>query len=73
MKFFYWNLSDREKFIRSLWTGIFALLFLYFAAYTYEGSLFVKLYLPIIATILMLLSLVYKYRKYKKTEQLKSR
>lgn len=66
MKFFYWNLSDKEKFIRSLLAGVLALVFLYFAAYTYEGSLFVKLYLPIIVTIGMVISLVYKYRKYKK-------
>ncbi|MEZ0480374.1 hypothetical protein [Planococcus sp. SSTMD024] len=66
MKFFYWNLSDREKFIRSLWTGVLALGFLYFAAYMYEGGSFIKLYLPIIVTIGILISLIYKYRKYKK-------
>ncbi|WP_341963413.1 hypothetical protein NM897_16810 (plasmid) [Planococcus maritimus] len=66
MKFFYWNLSDREKFVRSLWTGVLVLVFLYFAAYMYEGGSFVKLYLPIIVTIVMLISLVFKYRKYKK-------
>jgi hypothetical protein len=66
MKFFYSNLSDREKFIRSLWTGVLALGFLYFAVYIYEGGSFVKLYLPIIVTIVMLISLVFKYQKYKK-------
>ncbi len=68
MKIFYWNLSDKEKFIRSLWGGVLALLLLYFAAYMYEGDTFVKIYLPIIVTLCMLISLVYKYRKYKKTE-----
>ena len=68
MKFFYWNLSDREKFIRSLWTGVLAVGFLYFAAYMYEGDTFVKIYLPIIVTLCMLISLVYKYWKYKKAE-----
>lgn len=66
MKFFYWNLSDREKFIRSLWTGVLALSFLYVAVYLYEGSLFVKFYLPIFVTIAMVVSLFLKYQKYKK-------
>ncbi|GKW46938.1 hypothetical protein NCCP2050_26300 [Planococcus sp. NCCP-2050] len=66
MKFFYWNLSDREKFIRSLWTGVLALGFLYVVVYMYEGGPFVKFYLPITVTLVMLISLIFKYRKYKK-------
>lgn len=66
MKIFYWNLSDREKFVRSLWGGCGALLLLYIAAYTYEGDPFVKFYLPLVATGCMILSFVYKYHKLKK-------
>lgn len=68
MKFFYWNLTAREKFVRSLWGGCGALLLLYGAAYTYEGDPFIKFYVPILVTVCMLLSFVYKYYKMKKSD-----
>lgn len=70
MKFFYWNLNDREKFVRSLWGGCGALLLLYMAAYTYEGGAFIKFYVPFLVTVCMLLSFIYQYRKMKKGNSL---
>lgn len=68
MKFFYWNLTHREKFVRSLWGGGGALLLLYVAAYTYNGDPFIKFYLPLIVTVCMMFSFAYKYHKLKKLD-----
>ncbi|EMR07222.1 hypothetical protein C772_00867 [Bhargavaea cecembensis DSE10] len=70
-KIFYWELDAKGKFIRSLWSGFLALLFLYWAvwfvpAHPAFDNEFFKLWVPIVFTLLYFASLVYKYRKWKK-------
>jgi len=63
---FYWNLDNKEKFIRSLWTGLLALLFLYVVVWYCVDDITIKIVLPITLTILYIASLFYRYNKVKK-------
>ncbi len=65
MRFFYWNLDNKEKFIRSLWMGLLALLFLYVVVWYYVDDLIIKIVLPITLTILYIVGLFYRYNKMK--------
>ena len=66
MRFFYWNLDNKEKFIRSLWMGLLALLFLYVVVWYCVDDLTIKIVFPITFTILFIVSLFYRYRKMNK-------
>lgn len=66
MKFFYWNLDNKGKFIRALWTGLLALLFLYVVVWYFVDDLTVKIALPIILTTLYVFGLFYRFNKMKK-------
>ncbi len=66
MRFFYWNLDGKGKFIRSLWTGLLALLVLYVVVWYCVDDLTIKIGLPITLTILYIAGLFYRYRKLKK-------
>lgn len=66
MKFFYWNLDNKEKFIRSLWMGLLALLFLYVVVWYCVDDLTIKIVFPIGFTILYIIGLSYRYHKIKK-------
>lgn len=65
MKFFYWNLNNKEKFNRSLWMGLVALLFLYVVVWFSVDDLTTKIVIPIILTALYVVDLFYRYRKSK--------
>jgi Ca2+/Na+ antiporter len=71
MKFFYWKLSKKEKFIRSLWTGLLALLLLYFVTFIYGDST-LKFIILIVLTMLYLISLWFKYRSYKNDDKMEN-
>lgn len=62
---FYRNLDNKEKFIRSLWTGLLALLFLYVVVWYCVDDLTIKIVLPITLTILYSAGLFYRYNKSK--------
>ncbi|QDQ03040.1 hypothetical protein FOH38_22760 [Lysinibacillus fusiformis] len=66
MKFFYWNLNDKEKFIRSSWTGASALIFLYLVVGYYVDDLKTKIGVPIVLTLLYVVGLFFQYRKWKR-------
>ncbi|KZE37185.1 hypothetical protein AV656_11435 [Bhargavaea cecembensis] len=75
-KIFYWELDARGKFIRSLWGHPLALAFLYWAISLPSerpifDTVFMKVWLPLIATLVVLVDLVYLYRKWKKEEESK--
>jgi hypothetical protein len=59
MKLFLWNLDAKEKFVRTFWIGLFALIVLY-AAVWYKD---IHLAIPIIFTVVYLIDL---WRMYKK-------
>jgi len=65
MKFFYWNLNNKEKFIRSLWTGLLALLFLYVVVWYCVDDLTLKIEIIIVCTTLYVIDLFDRYYKYK--------
>lgn len=65
MKFFYWNLNNKEKFIRSLWTGLLALLFLYVVVWYCVDDLTIKIEILIVCTTLYVFDLFDRYYKYK--------
>lgn len=65
VKFFYWNLNDKEKFIRSLWTGVLALIFLYVVIGYYVDD--IEIGVPIAFTLLYVVGLFFRYRKWKRT------
>lgn len=71
MKFFYWNLNNKEKFVRSLWTGLLALLFLYVVVWYYVDDLTIKIVFPITLTIVYIAGLFYRYYKCRNNEMLK--
>lgn len=66
MKLFYWNLNTKEKFFRSLWTGLLTLLVLYIAVWFLVDDATLKIALPITLTALYAVTLFIKYRKLKK-------
>lgn len=73
-KIFYWELDAKGKFIRTLWGGPLALAFLYWALAGLEGhpdfdNVYIRAWLPVIATLIVLVDLVYLYRKWKKEEE----
>lgn len=65
MEIFYWNLSDKEKFIRSLWTGLVALLILYIVVSKYVDDLTMKILLLLASAVLYLIDLLIRYNKWK--------
>lgn len=65
MKFFYWDLDDKGKFIRSLWTGALALIFLYVVVWYYVDDLATRIGVPIVSTLLYVVGLLFQYRKWK--------
>lgn len=65
MNFFYWNLDNKGKFIRSLWSGALALIFLYLVAWSYADNFVMKIGIPIILTLLYVVGVFYRYRKWK--------
>jgi hypothetical protein len=69
MKFFFWELTNKQKFIRSLWTGLIALGLLYFVVFTYGEGLLITIILPVILTIVYLIDLWYRYLKYKSNKE----
>lgn len=59
----YWHLSNREKFTRSLWTGLFAAAFFGYTVYTNDGAPFYLFYAALTAIIMWALFQVIKYRR----------
>ena len=64
MKLFFWQLDQKEKFIRVLWSGLFVLLFLYCVAW-YKGLNFT---IPIVLTILYIVDIGFRYSKIKRSK-----
>ena len=65
VNFFFWNLDNRGKFIRSLWSGALALLFLYGVVWFYAENFGMRLGVPITLTLLYIVDVLYRYRKWK--------
>nr|WP_106779289.1 hypothetical protein [Lysinibacillus timonensis] len=65
MKFFFEELTNKQKLIRSLWTGLLALGLLYYVVFMYGEGLFIRIILPVILTIIYLIDLWCRYQKYK--------
>ena len=68
MKLFIWQLDNREKFIRYLWFGLLALLFLYVIVWYYVDDIAIKILLSIAMTILYIIELFFRYKKWKNTK-----
>ncbi|MFC7686113.1 hypothetical protein [Ureibacillus sp. GCM10028918] len=69
MGFLYWNLNEKEGFFRSLWTGLLALILLYFICWFFvDDFILLKIWLPIVFTLLYVLDLLVKYRRWKKVK-----
>ncbi|WP_107838356.1 hypothetical protein [Metasolibacillus meyeri] len=66
MKFFYWNLNTKEKLIRSAWTGIVALVFLYMVLAFSLNDLSNQLFIGIGITVLYIFYIALLYRKLKR-------
>lgn len=58
----YWQLSNREKFTRSLWTGLFAAALFGYTVFTNDGAPFYWFYVALAAVILWALFQIIKYR-----------
>ena len=58
----YWQLLNREKFIRSLWTGLCAAALLGYTVFTNDGAPFYLFYAALTAIIMWALFQVIKYR-----------
>ena len=68
MKLFIWQLDNREKFIRVLWFGLLSLLFLYVVVWYYVDDIVIKILLPTAVTILYIVELFFRYKKWKNTK-----
>ena len=64
MKLFFWQLDNKEKFIRALWIGLLVLIFLY-AAVWYNSA---DSTIPIVLTVLYFADLSLRYKKMKRSE-----
>ncbi|MGE7987924.1 hypothetical protein [Lysinibacillus fusiformis] len=65
---FYWDLNNKEKFIRSLWMGSLGLLFLYAVVWYCVDDETTKIIIPTIFTILYAAELFYRYHKWRNKE-----
>lgn len=65
MKFFFWKLDNKEKFIRALWTGLLALLFLHVVCWYFVDDLLIKIVIPFALTIIFITDLARRYKKMK--------
>jgi hypothetical protein len=63
MKFFFWKLDNKEKFIRVFWTGLLALIILYAVCWYLVDDLIIKIVLPITITVIYIIDLVFRYKK----------
>ncbi len=68
MKFFFWKLDNKEKFIRAFWTGLLALIVLYVVCWYLVDDLIIKIVLPMALSIIYLVDLVFRFKKNKTYE-----
>lgn len=68
MKFLFWQLDSKEKFIRAFWTGLVALIALYVVCWFVIDDLIIKLVIPSALTILFIVDLLLRYQKMKRME-----
>ncbi|TSI02539.1 hypothetical protein [Lysinibacillus sp. BW-2-10] len=69
MKLFFWQLNAKEKFFRSLWGGLLAFPFLYFVCWFFvDDSILLKIWTPMILTLLYFLELLFRYLRWKKSK-----
>lgn len=61
MKLFFWQLDNKQKFTRALWTGLLVLLFLYAVVWYVD----IDFTIPIVLTVLYIADLVFRYKKIK--------
>lgn len=66
MKIFFKHLNYKEKFIRALWTGLLALLFLYVVVWNVVDDLTLKIVLPLAVTVVYLTDLLIRYNRWKR-------
>ena len=66
MKFFFWELDNKEKFIRALWTGLLALVFLYVICWYFVDDLLIKIVIPLALTVIFITDLALRYKKMKR-------
>ncbi|WP_107925155.1 hypothetical protein [Lysinibacillus parviboronicapiens] len=66
MKFFFWKLDNKEKFIRAFWTGLLALIVLYVVCWYLVDDLIIKIVLPMALSIIYLVDLVFRFKKIKR-------
>lgn len=59
MKLFFWQLDNKEKFIRALWMGLLVLIFLYAVVWYNSGDFTI----PIVLTVLYFADLSLRYKK----------
>ena len=59
MKLFFWQLDNKEKFIRALWMGLLVLIFLYAVVWYNSGDFII----PIVLTVLYFADLSFRYKK----------
>lgn len=76
IKIWYRNLDAKGKFIRSLWGGALALLFLYLVVWfaplrpSFDNGL-IKMWIPLVGTMLIVIDLAFTYTKWKREEKSK--
>ncbi|KZE37180.1 hypothetical protein AV656_11405 [Bhargavaea cecembensis] len=76
IKIGYRELDAKGKFIRTIWGGALALAFLYWVVAAAEAhrdfdNVFLRVWFPLIATLLVIGDMVHSYRKWKKEEKSK--
>lgn len=61
---FFWQLNNKEKFVRTLWMGLLALIFLYAVVWHYAADITI----PIVLTVLYIADLGLRYKKIKRSK-----
>lgn len=65
MKFFYWNLNEKEKLVRSFWFGLVAILLLALVVWKFIEDPLTAVIIVSILTVIYLIDISIKFRKYK--------
>lgn len=69
MKFSFWKLNKKEKFIRSMWTGLLCLLMLITVCWYYLDNFKLKILFPVIAAIIWSMELLILFRGWKEEKR----
>ena len=69
MKLFFWKLNEKEKLIRSTWTGLLSLLILITVCWYYLDNFKLKILVPMMVAIIWAIELLILFKGWKKSTQ----